>query len=120
MPIRRRPLGRALTAAVILLAGHAAAAQSRTTPESVTGRERLPAPWVAGDGVSRREHASPDHRPRRETGGGADDGGSGAARVPRRLVAITRPDPHQHVPHGPAAATTIFICICVGPPFPII
>ncbi len=34
MPIRRRPLGRALTAAVILLAGHAAAAQSQTTPRA--------------------------------------------------------------------------------------
>ena len=33
MPIRRRPLGRALTA-VILLAGHAAAAQSQTTPRA--------------------------------------------------------------------------------------
>ena len=31
---RRRPLGRALTAAVILLAGHAAAAQSQTTPRA--------------------------------------------------------------------------------------
>ena len=34
MPILRRPLGRALTAAVILLAGHAAAAQSQTTPRA--------------------------------------------------------------------------------------
>ncbi len=34
MPIRRRPLGRALTAAVILLAGHAAASQSQTTPRA--------------------------------------------------------------------------------------
>ena len=34
MPIRRRPLGRALPAAVILLAGHAAAAQSQTTPRA--------------------------------------------------------------------------------------
>ena len=34
MPIRRRPLGRALTSAVILLAGHAAAAQSQTTPRA--------------------------------------------------------------------------------------
>ena len=33
MPIRRRPLGRALTA-VILLAGHAAATQSQTTPRA--------------------------------------------------------------------------------------
>ena len=33
MPIRRRPLGRALTA-VILLAGHAAASQSQTTPRA--------------------------------------------------------------------------------------
>lgn len=33
MPIRRRPLGRALTA-VLLLAGHAAAAQSQTTPRA--------------------------------------------------------------------------------------
>ena len=33
MPIRRSPLGRALTA-VILLAGHAAAAQSQTTPRA--------------------------------------------------------------------------------------
>ena len=33
MPILRRPLGRALTA-VILLAGHAAAAQSQTTPRA--------------------------------------------------------------------------------------
>ena len=33
MPIRRRPLGRALTA-VILLAGHAAAAPSQTTPRA--------------------------------------------------------------------------------------
>ena len=34
MPILRRPLGRALTAAAILLAGHAAAAQSQTTPRA--------------------------------------------------------------------------------------
>ena len=34
MPIRRRPLGRALTAAAILLAGHAAATQSQTTPRA--------------------------------------------------------------------------------------
>ena len=40
-----------------LLAGHAAAAQSQTTGASPAGR--LPAPWVAGDGVSRREHAPP-------------------------------------------------------------
>ena len=33
MPIRRRPFGRALTA-VILLAGHAAASQSQTTPRA--------------------------------------------------------------------------------------
>ena len=33
MPIRRHPLGRAL-AAVILLAGHAAATQSQTTPRA--------------------------------------------------------------------------------------
>ena len=33
MPILRRPLGRALTAA-ILLAGHAAATQSQTTPRA--------------------------------------------------------------------------------------
>ena len=33
MPILRRPLGRALTA-VLLLAGHAAAAQSQTTPRA--------------------------------------------------------------------------------------
>ena len=33
MPIRRRPLGRALTAA-ILLAGHAAATPSQTTPRA--------------------------------------------------------------------------------------
>ena len=33
MPIRRRPFGRALTA-VILLAGHAAATQSQTTPRA--------------------------------------------------------------------------------------
>ena len=33
MPIRRRPLGRALTA-VILLAGHAAATPSQTTPRA--------------------------------------------------------------------------------------
>ena len=33
MPIRRSPLGRALTA-VILLAGHAAATQSQTTPRA--------------------------------------------------------------------------------------
>ena len=33
MPIRRRPLGCALTA-VILLAGHAAATQSQTTPRA--------------------------------------------------------------------------------------
>ena len=100
MPIRRRPLGRALTAA-ILLAGHAAATQSQTTPRAA------PAESV---GVSRGERASLEHRPRRERGG-ADDGGSGAARVPRRLVAINRPDPHQHVPHGPAAAVMIIICI---------
>ena len=40
MPIRRRPLGRALTAAVILLAGHAAAAQ---TPQSQTTPRASPA-----------------------------------------------------------------------------
>ena len=34
MPILRRLLGRALTAAAILLAGHAAAAQSQTTPRA--------------------------------------------------------------------------------------
>ena len=82
-------------------------------PESGTGRERLPPPsgWMAGVGVSRGERASLEHRPRRERGG-ADDGGSGAARVPRRrLVAITRPDPHQHVPNGPATAVMIIICI---------
>ena len=34
MPILRRPLGRALTAATLLAVGHAAAAQSQTTPRA--------------------------------------------------------------------------------------
>ena len=49
MPIRRRPLGRALTAA-ILLVGHAAASQSQTTPRAAPAESGYRHPgWQATD-----------------------------------------------------------------------
>ena len=65
MPIRRRPLGRALTA-VILLAGHAAATQSQTTPraapaESAALGYRHPGWQASGFRGASVPHSSPGH-----------------------------------------------------------
>ena len=60
MPIRRRPLGRALTAA-ILLAGHAAASQSQTTPRAAPAESGYRDPgWQATGGAS-VPHSSTGH-----------------------------------------------------------
>ena len=61
MPIRRRPLGRALTA-VILLAGHAAATQSQTTPRAAPAESgyRHPGGQASGRGAS-VPHSSTGH-----------------------------------------------------------
>ena len=61
MPIRRRPLGRALTAA-ILLVGHAAASQSQTTPRAAPAESgsRHPGWRATGRGAS-VPHSSTGH-----------------------------------------------------------
>ena len=62
MPIRRRPLGRALTA-VILLAGHAAASQSQTTPRAAPAESgyRHPGPGWQASGFRGASEASVPH-----------------------------------------------------------
>ena len=64
MPIRRRPLGRALTA-VILLAGHAAAAQtpqSQTTPRASPAESGYRHPgWQASGLGASVPHSSTGH-----------------------------------------------------------
>ena len=61
MPIRRRPLGRALTAAVILLAGHAAAAQSQTTPRASPAESGYRHPGWQATGFRGASEASVPH-----------------------------------------------------------
>ena len=62
MPIRRRPLGRALTA-VILLAGHAAATQSQTTPRAAPAESgyRHPGWQASGFRGASVPHSSTGH-----------------------------------------------------------
>ena len=81
MPIRRRPLGRALTAAVILLAGHAAAAQSQTTPRASPAESGYRHPgWQATGWGASMPHPTTVHNampttgapaPRESRGGGS-------------------------------------------------
>ncbi len=59
MPIRRRPLGRALAAA-ILLAGHAAAAPSQTTPRAAPAESGYRHPGWQATGAS-VPHSSTGH-----------------------------------------------------------
>ena len=60
MPIRRSPLGRALTA-VILLAGHAAAAQSQTTPRASPAESGYRHPGWQATGFRGASEASVPH-----------------------------------------------------------
>ena len=60
MPIRRRPLGRALTA-VILLAGHAAATQSQTTPRAAPAESGYRHPGWQASGFRGASEASVPH-----------------------------------------------------------
>ena len=61
MPIRRRPLGRALAAA-ILLAGHAAAAPSQTTPRAAPAESGYRHPgWQASGRGASVPHSSTGH-----------------------------------------------------------
>ena len=62
MPIRRRPFGRALTA-VILLAGHAAASQSQTTPRAAPAESgyRHPGWQASGFRGASVPHSSTGH-----------------------------------------------------------
>ena len=60
MPIRRRPLGRALTA-VILLAGHAAASQSQTTPRAAPAESGYRHPGWQATGFRGASEASVPH-----------------------------------------------------------
>ena len=60
MPIRRRPLGRALTA-VILLAGHAAATQSQTTPRAAPAESGYRHPGWQTTGFRGASEASVPH-----------------------------------------------------------
>ena len=60
MPIRRRPLGRAL-AAVILLAGHAAATPSQTTPRAAPAESGYRHPGWQASGFRGASEASVPH-----------------------------------------------------------
>ena len=60
MPILRRPLGRALTA-VLLLAGHAAAAQSQTTPRASPAESGYRHPGWQATGFRGASEASVPH-----------------------------------------------------------
>ena len=60
MPIRRRPLGRALAAA-ILLAGHAAAAPSQTTPRAAPAESGYRHPGWQASGFRGASEASVPH-----------------------------------------------------------
>ena len=79
MPILRRPLGRALTA-VLLLAGHAAAAQSQTTPRASPAESGYRHPgWQATGWGASMPHPTTVHNamptgapaPRESRGGGS-------------------------------------------------
>ena len=60
MPILRRPLGRALTA-VLLLAGHAAAAPSQTTPRAAPAESGYRHPGWQATGFRGASEASVPH-----------------------------------------------------------